>query len=129
MRALGVSSWEIHGAERLKVPGQLIIANHPTLIDVVLLLGYIPQTDCIVKASLFHNPFTRLPLHWAGYIGDSNPTQLVADCVATLKAGHSLMIFPEGTRSHPGQPLQAPHRSDEHTSELQSLMRISYAVF
>src|SRR3546814_10079232 len=84
----------------------------------------------------------------AGYIGDSNPTQLVADCVATLKAGHSLMIFPEGTRSRPGQPLQAPHgtarialesgapvlpvtirRSEEHTSELQSLMRNSYAVF
>src|SRR3546814_6260511 len=27
------------------------------------------------------------------------------------------------------QPLHAPHRSEEHTSELQSLMRISYAVF
>src|SRR3546814_7894094 len=25
--------------------------------------------------------------------------------------------------------LEAPHRSEEHTSELQSLMRISYAVF
>src|SRR3546814_4381268 len=34
-------------------------------------------------------------------------------------------------RSRPGQEL-APHglrRSEEHTSELQSLMRISYAVF
>lgn len=110
MRTLGVISWEIHGAEKLQRPGQLIIANHPTLIDVVLLLAYIPLTDCIVKASLFRNPFTRLPLHWAGYIGDdNNPTQLVADCVATLKAGNSLMIFPEGTRSRPGQPLQAPH--------------------
>src|SRR3546814_970650 len=27
------------------------------------------------------------------------------------------------------QPLQSPVRSEEHTSELQSLMRISYAVF
>src|SRR3546814_16298656 len=26
-------------------------------------------------------------------------------------------------------PFPAPHRSEEHTSELQSLMRISYAVF
>src|SRR3546814_10127953 len=26
-------------------------------------------------------------------------------------------------------PAVAPHRSEEHTSELQSLMRISYAVF
>src|SRR3546814_3717647 len=28
-----------------------------------------------------------------------------------------------------GQPLATPERSEEHTSELQSLMRISYAVF
>src|SRR3546814_6334916 len=28
-----------------------------------------------------------------------------------------------------GEDGQAPHRSEEHTSELQSLMRISYAVF
>src|SRR3546814_10528476 len=28
-----------------------------------------------------------------------------------------------------GQPLRASSRSEEHTSELQSLMRISYAVF
>src|SRR3546814_8482704 len=26
-------------------------------------------------------------------------------------------------------PIAQPHRSEEHTSELQSLMRISYAVF
>src|SRR3546814_4972426 len=29
----------------------------------------------------------------------------------------------------PGLPLWKPGRSEEHTSELQSLMRISYAVF
>lgn len=108
MRALGVISWEIHGAEHLQAPGQLIIANHPTLIDVVLLLGYIPLADCIVKEALFHNPFTRLPVSWAGYISNSTPTQLVSDCVTTLRRGNSLMIFPEGTRSRPGQALQIP---------------------
>src|SRR3546814_9264036 len=31
---------------------------------------------------------------------------------------------------HPAsRPRRRPHRSEEHTSELQSLMRISYAVF
>lgn len=109
MRVVGVISWEIHGAEKLRVPGRMIIANHPTLIDVVLLIAYIPQVDCIVKDALLRNPFTCLPLRWAGYIGNSTPAQLVADCSATLKAGRSLMIFPEGTRSRPGQPLQAPH--------------------
>lgn len=110
MRVVGVISWEIHGAEKLRRPGQMIIANHPTLIDVVLLIGYIPQVDCIVKESLFRNPFTRLPVSWACYIANGgDAVKLVADCAATLKAGHSLMIFPEGTRSRPGEPLQIPH--------------------
>src|SRR3546814_9575146 len=29
----------------------------------------------------------------------------------------------------PSSPIELSHRSEEHTSELQSLMRISYAVF
>src|SRR3546814_7196704 len=32
-------------------------------------------------------------------------------------------------RSHPASPAGGAARSEEHTSELQSLMRISYAVF
>src|SRR3546814_2290320 len=35
----------------------------------------------------------------------------------------------ETTPRGAGKALEAGHRSEEHTSELQSLMRISYAVF
>src|SRR3546814_10234381 len=35
-------------------------------------------------------------------------------------------VEPQGLRDH---GIDQPHRSEEHTSELQSLMRISYAVF
>src|SRR3546814_4940112 len=43
----------------------------------------------------------------------------------------SLRLFsPAGYSSLPGWLMPPPaHRSEEHTSELQSLMRISYAVF
>src|SRR3546814_4062489 len=34
-----------------------------------------------------------------------------------------------GTQAHPGSSRAPLRRSEEHTSELQSLMRISYAVF
>src|SRR3546814_3927806 len=38
--------------------------------------------------------------------------------------------FAVSVRRHPGQDVDPdPARSEEHTSELQSLMRISYAVF
>src|SRR3546814_7282251 len=39
-------------------------------------------------------------------------------------------LGPPGSCRCPAVPPQSPHhRSEEHTSELQSLMRISYAVF
>src|SRR3546814_5961182 len=34
-----------------------------------------------------------------------------------------------GVAGSPAPPWRLPNRSEEHTSELQSLMRISYAVF
>src|SRR3546814_1386526 len=37
--------------------------------------------------------------------------------------------FPSGARQGTPSPWIAQTRSEEHTSELQSLMRISYAVF
>ena len=57
--ACGVISYEFRGVERLGRPGQLIIANHPTLIDVVLIVAFTPAPCCVVKAALFRNPFTR----------------------------------------------------------------------
>src|SRR3546814_2402900 len=45
-------------------------------------------------------------------------------------AGHQLTVAVEIQRAlHPDQDVVGRTRSEEHTSELQSLMRISYAVF
>lgn len=105
-RMLGVISYELHGAERLAAPGQLVVANHPSLIDMFLLGTRMPQVDCIVKDALLRNPVLGAPVRWAGYIPNSAPTHLIENCVATLRAGNSLLVFPEGTRSVPGQPLK-----------------------
>src|SRR3546814_4925489 len=43
-------------------------------------------------------------------------------------AARAAMSAPGGTSSAAAQPIRSG-RSEEHTSELQSLMRISYAVF
>lgn len=52
MRGLGVISVEVHGRERLQRHGMLILSNHPSLIDVVLLMAMIDRADCIVKSAL-----------------------------------------------------------------------------
>lgn len=105
MRRLGVMTWEIHGAERLRRPGLLVLANHPTLIDVVCLIGMIEEADCVVKSRLATNPFTRGPLRAAGYVFNDNGAGLVQDCIDSVRAGKNLVIFPEGTRTPRGEVL------------------------
>lgn len=104
MERLGLLTWEAQGIERLAEPGRMIVANHPSLIDVVFFLSWMPQADCIMKQALLGNPFLHWTVRWAGYIGNASPEGLIADCAATLRAGRSLIVFPEGTRSVPGRP-------------------------
>jgi len=106
MRILGILTYEIHGLERLRREGLLILANHPTLIDVVFLVSLVRNADCVVKASLGRNPFTRGPVDATGYIQNHDGSQLIDDCIASLRGGGNLIIFPEGTRTRPGEPLR-----------------------
>jgi len=105
MRVLGILTYRVDGAERLRKPGRLIVANHPTLLDVVLLVSQMPEVDCIVKSGLWRNPFLRWPVSWAGYLPNAAGEKLIEECSATLRCGHSLLVFPEGTRTVPGKPL------------------------
>lgn len=106
MRRLGLLTYAIEGGERLQRNGLLILANHPTLIDVVLLVAQLPNADCVVKQAVARNPFMRGPVRAAGYVANSDGAGLVDDCIAAVQAGGNLVIFPEGTRSEPGQPLR-----------------------
>jgi len=106
MSAVGVLSYEFDGAERLGRPGQIILANHPSLIDVVFLIGFTPQTTCIVKEALFHHPITRWPVSAAGYVSNTSTHSMVERASQALQDGENVIVFPEGTRTTPGQPMQ-----------------------
>ncbi len=99
MRLLGILRYEIKGLEKLQRHGLLILANHPTLIDTVFLMAFVKRADCIVKSALWNNPFTNGPVRAADYIKNENGPELVEQCLASLKAGNNLIIFPEGTRT------------------------------
>src|SRR3546814_8715708 len=62
--------------------------------------------------------------------GRSGPSRIrvVPDCGARAAGGYRGTPGPGGQVSD-GLKVFLGHRSEEHTSELQSLMRISYAVF
>lgn len=106
MTGVGVMRCEVRHADRLRRHGLLIVANHPSLIDVVLLIAQVPRADCIVKADLLHNPFTRGPVLATGYVCNDCGAGMIDDCIASLHAGNNLVIFPEGTRT----PLHGPLR-------------------
>jgi 1-acyl-sn-glycerol-3-phosphate acyltransferase len=102
---MGFISYEFIGREKLGRPGQLIVANHPTLIDVVYLLGFTPTASCIVKAGHFRNVITRGAVNGAGYIPNAPTEDMIHAAEAALQGGETLLMFPEGTRTVPGQPL------------------------
>ncbi|MEO2280012.1 lysophospholipid acyltransferase family protein [Pseudoalteromonas pernae] len=104
MNTLGVIGFHIENPNEFKkLKGQLILANHPSLIDVVVLIAAIPSADCVVKAHLFKNPFMRGVIKSTGYISNADPEGLLQDCCKSLGQGNNLIIFPEGTRSHQGR--------------------------
>jgi 1-acyl-sn-glycerol-3-phosphate acyltransferase len=106
MRALGVITLEVRGAERLARRGQLILPNHPSLIDVVILLSLVEDGNCIVKSALLRNPFTRGAVRAARYIANDEGPAVLDSCVSALLGGDNLVMFPEGTRSVPGGVLR-----------------------
>jgi len=99
IHAFGVLRYDIIGLERLERQGMLILANHPTLIDVLFLMAFVKRADCIVKNGLWRNPFTHGPIRAAGYIRNDDGTELIEKCIASVRSGSNLIIFPEGTRS------------------------------
>lgn len=102
----GVLTYAVEGAERLGRPGQLVIANHPSLIDVVVLIGLIRDANCVVKQSLWDNPFTRAPVRAAQFISNNGSADMLDEAAAALEQGQTLIIFPEGTRTTPGHAPQ-----------------------
>ena len=102
----GAMRLSVENRELLKgVKGKVIIANHPSLLDVVILISLIPNANCIVKGALIQNKFISLIIRDL-YIPNSIPfeEQLERAKKSMVEDGNNLIIFPEGTRSIPGEP-------------------------
>jgi 1-acyl-sn-glycerol-3-phosphate acyltransferase len=108
MSLFGVIGVRMEGVEKLAQDrGVLIVSNHPSLLDVVLLISTMKRAQCIVKYQIWRNPFMRGVVNAVGYIrNDGDPERLIEDCAAELGAGKNIVIFPEGSRSVPGEPMK-----------------------
>lgn len=107
MDVLGCIRVQLTGRQQLReTRGQLVIANHPSLIDVVILIACIPSCVCIVKQALWRHPFMGGVVRLSGYISNSDPEGLLTQCQQSFDNGSSIVVFPEGTRTADEKPLK-----------------------
>jgi 1-acyl-sn-glycerol-3-phosphate acyltransferase len=90
-------------------PGLIIVANHPSLLDALILVARLPMSACVMKASLRRNPFLGPGARLARYIRNDSARGMIRLAVQDLRQGGQLVLFPEGTRTTqaPINPLHA----------------------
>lgn len=99
LRCLSLIDLNVENKEALKnLKSTVVIANHPSLLDFVILVSLIKNADCIVRGSLVKTPFVFVIkyLYLVNTLG-SDEMFLLAE--KTLKDGSNLIVFPEGTRT------------------------------
>ena len=101
----GALEWQLSNWNRVPRRGPFVVAaNHPTLLDAPILLGQLPQAECIAKRSLRRHWAYRRIIRAAGYLTNDDPIVLLDSAITRLKEGGTVLIFPEGTRISGGFP-------------------------
>lgn len=86
--------------DALRDQGRLIVvANHPSMLDALMLVARLPRSACVMKASLARNPLLGPGARLARYIRNDSPMGLVRLAVEDLRDDGQLVLFPEGTRT------------------------------
>jgi 1-acyl-sn-glycerol-3-phosphate acyltransferase len=111
MRVVGLVDFQPRVGPRLPDRPVVLVANHPTLVDVTALVALFGPLCYLAKRSLFRNPLIGPLLYFCGQIPGGGRTlhenlSVMDDALDRLARGHSLLLFPEGTRSPPGELLK-----------------------
>lgn len=79
--------------------GLLLAANHPSLLDVVMVISELPEAACIIRGNLLQNPSMGGGAIMAQYVTNDSGPGLIRQGREKLSNGEGLLIFPEGTRT------------------------------
>lgn len=80
----------------------ILVANHPSLLDAVIFLAKVPNTICVMKASLLDNPLLGAAARLAGFVRNADPFSLLSYAKEAVGEDAKLLLFPEGTRTAGG---------------------------
>lgn len=100
-RVTGLFAVEVAPDDRARLAacrGCVVVANHVSLIDIVILLSQLGDATAIAKASVRRNPFLALVATKMFLINDMDPRALIEDARRLLARGVNIVVFPQGTR-------------------------------
>lgn len=98
----------VRGLERVPTDGAYVfVSNHQSIYDIPILFSTLPfQLRIIAKASLGLFPVLGWHLRYTGHLlvdRSRSGAATLAQVATLMRRGHSLIVFPEGTRSRDGQ--------------------------
>jgi 1-acyl-sn-glycerol-3-phosphate acyltransferase len=102
---LGLVKIRISAEDRKKLKNlrsAVIVANHPSLLDITILISFLPQADCIVNAKLFERPIVKHVVRRLFVPNSLDFGEILSASGRSLGEGNCLVIFPEGSRTKPG---------------------------
>lgn len=103
--------FDLSALDALAGAGPLVVAaNHPSLLDAVMIVSRLPNAVCIMKAALMDNILLGAGARLARYIRNDAPLEMIVNAREELQQGAQLVIFPEGSRTT-AFPLDALTRS------------------
>jgi 1-acyl-sn-glycerol-3-phosphate acyltransferase len=92
-----------------QIRSSVVVCNHRSYLDSILLISLFEKHTTIVKSRLFDIPFFGRMLQWSGYIPSSAEGRFaemmirrIEEMEAFLAGGGNIIVFPEGTRSRNG---------------------------
>jgi 1-acyl-sn-glycerol-3-phosphate acyltransferase len=103
--------WRVRFLGRGKLPWRgaaVIVANHLSLVDILVLYGLYRPFKWVSKEENFKIPFAGWNMTLNGYVrltrGDRKSIRdMMARSLELLRQGAPLLVFPEGTRSATGE--------------------------
>ena len=93
--------------------GGVVVSNHLTLIDVIILLSVMGDSVCVTKEAVSRNPFMRTVARNV-LIVNEGPLAVLRLAKGHLSGGVNVVVFPEGTRTPVDDPEHAFHRGAAH---------------
>jgi 1-acyl-sn-glycerol-3-phosphate acyltransferase len=100
MHFLGIVNLEADNRKNYRhLSSKILVANHPSLLDIVMLFSLIPNVDCIVNKYLDRNIIVTGVIRQLYILNSLDLENILQACVESLKQGNCLVIFPEGTRT------------------------------